>query len=351
MSSTATTRWIGRAAWWGLLAFLTLEVSARVDDRVSYGAPWWGPYDIETIYEFDELGKKGSPGARYLKWKLNDLGFRGPNPEPGKPTLVTIGASETFGLYESEDREYPRLLEAELRKRLDDRVQVVNIAYPGLSIGSIQIRLDEILETLKPRVATIYPNLADYIAPPEKWRLSQRPSGGPLSHIRIYSRVRELLKQTLPEALQTYLRDRETHQATAGIEVMERIPESSLERFRADLMRLIGKLRKHGVEPVLVTHATIFGDEVDPEERGQLVAWRKFYPQLAEDGFVDMERRLNGVLEEVAEAESLTLVDADSVLSGRHEYFADFVHFTDAGSALMAATVADGAAPLLAASK
>src|ERR1039458_1163324 len=90
---------------------------------------------------------------------------------------------------------------------------------------------------------------------------------------------------------------------------MERLPEENVERFRENLTTLIGALRGHQVEPVLVTHATVFGATLSPRDRDLLTAWRKFYPMLREDGFIDMEQRMNRVIRETASREELTLID------------------------------------------
>src|SRR5437016_13078311 len=100
-----------------LLVVLTLEVCARVDNYVSYGMPFFGSDSIDSLYTTDRLGKCGLPNARYRKWKLNSLGYRGPELHPGRQRIICIGASETFGLYEDEGQEYPRQLERELNRR------------------------------------------------------------------------------------------------------------------------------------------------------------------------------------------------------------------------------------------
>jgi hypothetical protein len=48
------------------------------------------------------MGQHGRPNAQYLKWKLNSLGFRGPELDPGATRILCVGSSETFGQYESE---------------------------------------------------------------------------------------------------------------------------------------------------------------------------------------------------------------------------------------------------------
>jgi hypothetical protein len=57
---------------------------------------------------------------------------------------------------------------------------------------------------------------------------------------------------------------------------------------------------------------------------------------LLESGFLDLDVRANRVIRQTARAEGVELVDADRVLSGRSELFADHAHMTNEGSALMA---------------
>ncbi|MBI1353765.1 MAG: hypothetical protein GC160_05410 [Acidobacteria bacterium] len=341
-----------RIAMAGLLALATLEVSARVDDWITHGAPLWGSYDIERIYEYDSLGRRGKPNASYLKWKLNDQGFRGPNFETDKLTVATFGASETFGLYEAEDREYPRQLEEVLRQRLgSDAVQVANVAYPGITVGQSLLRLDETLDAVRPDLAVLYPSVAGYIEYPDngEWRLGRAPAPSRIPPSRLAERVRELLKRSIPEWIQTTIRARQAEQASGDEDVWKTIPEGNVDGFRRDLDRFLDALAQRRIPVALVTHATRFGDAVRPEERFLLVAWRKFYPQLAEDGFLDMERRLNKVVREAARERGLPLIDAAREMPPGPEDFVEFVHFTDAGSHRMAKLIADGIeAPLAA---
>ena len=92
-------------AWltYAAVAFATLELAARTDDLLRYGASFWQPYTIDTIFQPSEFGRTGRPGARFTKWDLNSLGYRGPEPVPGRTNILTFGASETFGLYETPD--------------------------------------------------------------------------------------------------------------------------------------------------------------------------------------------------------------------------------------------------------
>lgn len=331
-----------------VLVLLTLEASARVDDYLQFGAPLTGPFDIETIYEYDELGRRGKPNARYQKWKLNKFGFRGPDPVPGKLTIAVLGASETFGLYESEDMEYPRQLETVLQGRFGEGVQVASISFAGMSIGQALIRLEESLRATGADLLLVYPSPASYIMPPAgEWRLGGDPGRGLFGSLRITARLRDLFKQTIPPRIQTAIRAWQADRAFSPEERWQTIPRENVDRFRHDLNELAEAAADLGVEVVLATHATRFGDEVLPEEKDLLVSWRKFYPRLEEEGFLDMERRLNDVVRQLGRRRDLVVIEVAGKIEPGPENFADFVHFTDKGAHEMAGILADGLAPVI----
>jgi lysophospholipase L1-like esterase len=91
---------------------------------------------------------------------------------------------------------------------------------------------------------------------------------------------------------------------------------------------------------VLVTHATYFGDALEAGDEPMLVGWRRFYPELLDEGFIDLEKRANDVIRSVAAQHLLPLVDAAASIPRGPEYFADFVHFTDKGAAVLGQMIA-----------
>jgi lysophospholipase L1-like esterase len=338
----------------GLLVFaVVLELCARVDDVLSYRAPFWGPYNYQVLFIRDRTGKWGRPGVRYEKWQLNSLGYRGPDLRPGTVRIACFGASETFGLYEAEGQEYPRQLERELNTRFSrDVFQVVNVAYAGETVSTATLRIPKVIDEIHPSFAVIYPAVAEYIWLP--W-LKEEPisSASDASYLgrvhlsfqmRLTERLRRLLKQITPPAVQTKLREIEIEKEVAKnhYDVMERIPEENIQRFRTDLLKFVAMSRAQGVEPVLVTHATAFGNQISASERSLLTSWRVFYPMLREEGFLDMEQRMNDAIRQTANHEHVPLIDAAAEIPPCRYYFADFVHFTSAGAAEMASRLADG---------
>jgi hypothetical protein len=343
----------------GLVIFvIVLELCARIDDVVTYGAPFWGPYDDEMLLQRDSIGKWGKPGARYAKWQLNSLGYRGPELRTGSVRIITMGASETFGLYEAPGEEYPRQLERDLNAWAGrDLFQVVNVAFAGETLPTSILRVPQIVEQIHPSYALIYPDLSSYIwmsikaeKSTAKATTTETGQNDKRFDFRLSGRVEDLLKQTLPIAIQDELRKISMRREIAARHyvILDRLPDDRIERFRQDLQTLIAALREHEVQPVLVTHATIFSNPLTEDDRISLTHWRKIYPMLKEEGFLDMERRMNDVIRQTAREEQLPLIDVENEIPHGPKYFADFVHFTTYGAGVMACILAKGMEPLLA---
>jgi hypothetical protein len=323
-----------------IIAFTVLEVCVRVDDLYEDGAPFWGNHDIDSIFRADVVGRRGISNARFRKWKLNNAGFRGPDLREGTVRVVCIGASETFGMYESEDKEFPRQLEADLNRSAKQlEFEVINVAYPGQSLRTALRRIPEYVDLLKPKYGLLYINPTAYIEEPTK---AGRPTAPKTKlSFRIAERFRELAKRLLPDLIQAQLRARNVENAKDSLQqyrgtVYQTLPEGNVERFRSELTEAIDDLVSHGVFPIVITHATRFGPNFQYEDPEMLLNWRRFNPGLKESGFADMERRTNRVVREIAAEKGVGFVDAAGIVPPGPEYFQDFVHFTDAGAEVLA---------------
>lgn len=333
--------WLG----YGLLALVTLEGAARVEDFWRSGAPLLGNYSIESVFQVGDLGKEGRPGAHFGKWQMNALGFRGPEwMSSSALRVMTVGASETFGLYESPDHDYPRQLEALLRREPGwASASVVNVALPGMRIGRTAY-LERSLEKAPSQWVLIYPTPANYIGttvgfcaqpqPAQALPESERPEP------RLKGKLVTLLKQHLPLGVMTWMRRVGILLAERHLEVMETLPEATLDAFAADVDCAVRAAQRHGARVLLSTHPNLFGPELMAGDGAALTAWRSFYPELRETGFLDMERRANARLRQLAAQRGVLLVDAAAQIPGGPQTFADFVHFTDAGAERMATLVA-----------
>ena len=343
------------AAFGLALLVVLLELLTRVADYAAFGAPLLRNYDEESLFTSDNLGRRGRPFARYRKWQLNSQGYRGPEIEKDKIHIICIGSSETFGLYEAPDEEYPRQLERTLNAETgSNNYQVVNVSYPGETLNTTRVRIPEIVSTLHPQYAVIYPSVAYYVWIP--WTVHTAPAAGASKpspsfefQWRISERLHDEARQYLPAALQNWWREvgnrREARQY--GPVTMDRVPKENVEVLKSDLVRLIEELRSAGVRPVLVTHANWFGLTATEKDRYIITGSRRFYPMLREEGFTDMEKQMNAGVREVASEQHVPLIDAATGMPTGEKYFADYEHFTTLGAHVMAEILTAGLVPLL----
>jgi len=322
----------------------TLEVCARVDDHVSFGAPLLGDYSFD---ELKGVNGRGRPGARFEKWRINNLGFRGRDLSRVKPAghfrVIVLGASESFGLYESPEMEYPAQLERMLSLQLRDPVEVVNAASAGMSLPRVIEFCARDLQELQPDIVVYYPTPVDYlddIAP----RLPPPPIADATRsdhpNLRIVRRSRNVLKSVLPDALQSWLRQREIAASTsreADSWVFHAVPAERLTLFETHLRVLIQCARAVRVPLVLATHANRFAPPLNTREWRLLVAWRRFYPRASEDALLEMESLANRFIRSIGREPYTMVADLAAAVPPDPRNFQDFSHFTDRGAMLAAA--------------
>lgn len=329
---------------YGLIAFATLDTAARIDDAVSEGAAFWQPYTIETLFRPSEFGREGIPGKRYSKWHMNQLGYRGPEPAPGRINVVTYGASETIGLYESPGQEYPRQLEALLNADFSGpKYNVINLAQFGMRIGRSSYLVHGIEKT-NAKLAIIYPSPANYFGTKEP--LCGKPTYpvptllGAMDYLRIGGKIEQLVKKYMPAEMQTLYRQYGIWRATQNASVLDAVPASNIQALKTDLACAAKAARQAGATVILVTHANYFGPSLRPQDLPMMMAWRRFYPLLSEAGLLDLEQRTNMAIKELGAELAVPVVDAAKHIPTGQAYFADFVHFTDAGAQRMAQLLA-----------
>jgi len=353
--STKAIRKAALAALYAAIFGLTLEGAARVDDYVSYGAPLLGNYALEDLREETPGGIQGKPGARFEKWKLNSLGLQGPEVSAEKRTghlrVLVLGASESFGLYETPGKSYPARLQELLAAQLNRPVEVLNGALPGMSLPRVVRFCERRLDTLRPDVVIYYPTPAAYLdvkAPSleaaGRGRTGNGKSGGSRPKPRLLRRGWQLVKASLPTPVEDWLRRREIAQETSGEDpswLFREVPRERLDLFEQHLSTLIWTVRESGARLVLATHANRFREPLTSTERRQLLAWRQNYPRAEEEVILAMDRQANAMIRRLAADEDLPVADIAAAVPPEPRLFADFVHFTDAGSELAARALAE----------
>ena len=160
-----------------LVFLLSFELMARVQDSVRYPMPLLSTVNSEEeLIMHDRDGAHGRPDVQFKKWVMDRLGFRGPevpvHPASGTVRVVVVGASETFGLYESPRKEYARELEDTLNEYVAKgacaaagtvRFEVLNDALPGMSLPSVRQDIRKRLVRFVPHIIVYYPSPAQYL--------------------------------------------------------------------------------------------------------------------------------------------------------------------------------------------
>jgi len=334
-------RWL-RIAGLAVACVITLEIAARVDDRLTYGAPITGTYDMDQMFEATVHGLRGVPDASYVKWSINPQGFRGPpvRPMQGQTRVVAYGASETFGIYETPGNEFPRVLERDLNAKAGaGRFEVINAGLPGMRVGSGISYLDEIGRAYSPSVVIIYPTPTHYVGVTRPYcgRPPSVPPRAPGFSPRILAKIKDRLKTALPPAGLTLMRKAGIALATRGAPVIDKVDPRSLDALDTDLRCALRTVREIGATPIVVTHASRFGHEHQSDDDYWLTGWRLQYPEIQERVLLSLEAGANERIVAVAKDEHVAIVDASTALGGKPANFADHAHFNDAGAALMGA--------------
>ena len=330
-----------------MVGLIISEFYARLDDKIKFDAPFWGAYEYESLFIYDSSGIHGKPNAHYLKWKLNEAGYRGPALRTGTYRIICMGSSETFGIFESEGKEWPRQLEQLLNDWLGDKTyEVVNTSYHAMSIPDQLRWLDSGLDALRPQVAVLYPGYTEYIDPTRVHGEADagRNAADTKFRPRLVTKLRTIIKDKLPPVVADAMRKFDLSRRSDHVQVMDRVREVSVDHFEHDLNTLVSRIQARGVKVILITTATRFGgalrlEDVRPDDRRFLTVWRRFYPVLREEGFLDMDQRMSDAVRRVAKRRSVPLVDAAVHIQGA-ENFAEMVHFTDRGANALAKLVA-----------
>ncbi len=358
---TAMLRWASIV----VVGALVLEMTCRVEDWVMYRMPLLSRFEsLDDLLIRDADGKHGRANAQFQKWHMNSLGTRGPEttliPAQGTTRVITIGASETFGLRESADHEYPRQLEDSLRAKVQrgecgadaGKFEVLNAAIFGMTIPTTDLDLQTRLRRMQPKIVFAYPPPVQYledelavpVAPDSTIHVSTPPFRAALRP-RVVNRAREQLKLLLPDRIKTLLRGSETQRAVKEHGPGWRftsVPQDRVAALDSGLRQLVGTIRSIGAEPVLATHANIF-DGRAKRDKDNLVAWEKFIPRATGETIIAFDSISRAVTARVAADSNVVLVDAAKRLaSAPTSAFADMVHFTDLGAAHMADVASEG---------
>jgi hypothetical protein len=350
-----------------VLFILGLEVCARVDDFLTWGAPFFGHYSHLMLTERDELGVHSTHGTQFEKWVLDEHGFRvapnGPTITVTKPEgiirIAVLGASETFGLYESPGMDYPAQMQTMLDEVSPGRYQVLNAGCAGMTLPRFTFYYTAWIKQFQPDITVIYPTPASYLAirrprseiEPEVHRPKQLGE-----NLRLARKLKIVLRGFLPQSWQAWWRQRKLDRAIASKPPewqWQQAPAERIKLFYDHLVRLLDEVSQSGSQIVLVTHAHRFPSDMakwSSEDKLHMTRWREFCGRPSARAILEMEDIANKIIRKLGIERAIHVADVASAvppMSKPHANstakpipnFADFVHFTDAGAEIVASVL------------
>jgi hypothetical protein len=115
------------------------------------------------------------------------------------------------------------------------------------------------------------------------------------------------------------------------------LPSEMDDDFEEQVMKFINSSRSHGARPVLVTFAASHSSEnIELLPRSIETSFVRYSSYLSADGWVYMIEHYNSLLRDIAVREKSPLIDLESELHGKHDFFVDYVHFSLEGHARVA---------------
>jgi hypothetical protein len=346
----------------GLILIFAIEICARIDDKIRYGAPFFGDYSSALLRAKDPEGINSNvPNSHFEKWNINRFGFRGRDVSIRKPKGVTriicMGTSETFGLYESPGREWPNQLNNMLNG--DNHFQVINTSVVGLPLKKYRRYIEKYVIRFEPDVIILLINPFDYAVGTEKFAKRQNTSQKHINEglkrkifdlkniiytFRILPKFKQVLKTLIPEEV---LRKYQIWDMERQLQGLERrrldgnkpinvISNQSLDGFRSDLEELVEFLRHQKIKVILSSYPVLISSENIDKHLEVFLDHRRFYIELSLQGIIDASVKFDEVIKRVANDYSIGFIDNNAALSKDSRNFADNVHYTDEGARLVA---------------
>jgi len=349
----------GKLIRWTVFAicfFGTIELACRIEQWWLDSAAIFGVHTYDTaLFTMDEYGITGKPNGTYEKWRLNAKGFRGPEIQTekldGRLRIVCIGASETFGLYENPENEWPRQLERHLAGVNAD-VEVINAAIAGMSLSQRTQHLRQRLLPLHPDVVVMMLEYGSYAGlTPEKVRVraanrSVLPDRtGVIERIkalRAPNRLKEVVLPRLPRSVQEAVEELEKGikleirkvELGGNFRLFKHVTALEGDTFRRDLQELLDTSTAAGVPLVMLSPAMWLSEN-------NLSRMYLSWPYIDEMWWRESRLELVKIAREFADANHVEFLDLSQIVEGHEDrLMKDMLHFNDDGAAQVANQVA-----------
>jgi lysophospholipase L1-like esterase len=323
---------------------LLAEGAFRVRQNIRYGTA----ETVDELYAVDATTglRVPIPGTHFGgRLTINHLGFRGPEiavpKPPGTVRIAFLGASTTFCMEVSSDEKvWPDLV----TKRLEvgfpaRRFDYVNGGVPGYGVQSSLSNLRRRVEPLDPDIIVIYEGLNDLSG-----ELQDLAMAAGLIKDTKWSRENSWLAR---HSLLWGLAEKNFRVLKTQRDAREKLGRLTVEtssigsRFRKDLDALVAESKKAAKIVAVASIATQLREDQTKQQQMRAAFFALYYvPFMTPDALIASYARYNAIIAEIARKYDVLLIAGEETIPGDSAHFTDTIHFSDAGSELMAARVA-----------
>ena len=262
----------------------------------------------------------------------------------GTTRLWVASSSHAEDSYLSTDVIFPSILNG-LFRRSGVRTSIINASHAGMEIEDNRMELEARGPTVKPHFVILY-QMSTSITGLSKRLLS----GASHKSTRREAIKVEQGKKAKPldwtirlvehSAIFAQLKGNITSRLATKRLLSDSLGPQGDAEFESMVRGIIATTRKVGAVPILCTFASshIRGDLPSvPDSVTTLIFKYNIYLSL--EGWIGTIEHFNEILRRIAAEEKLTLIDLEHEISGHHEYFRDYVHFTPEGHAAVARVI------------
>lgn len=349
-----------------VLAVVTLEVAARIDDWLRFGANPVAYYGPKSLVMIDDDGLASNrPDFRYEKWQHDEHGYReypGAVVAESAKRWICVGTSESYGLYEKPGGEWPAALGALVASQ---GVRVMNASVVGMSPFELPRYLDRHVLPLRPDLVVLVISPFSFTSgmgmagtPPDSAHFAdpKRIAGMRANRVprlrdqsRFLPKFERSIRRRIPQDLTIRLalfskerRLRRLERSGARPQILlDAPPPATVEAYLAMLDRLKVQLSEHGAELALCTYSNALTDEPTRAMRDATLDRLLNLPAYSPAGLRTVSMTFAAATRAYCDTSGTRLVDLEAAIPRSQEYFADSVHLTDVGAARAAAAALD----------
>ena len=285
----------------------------------------------------------------------NILGFRGDNPPKSFPedlTIVTIGGSTTECFFLSDGQTWPDLLDQKLKKVFHS-LWLNNAGLDGQSTFGHLVLLRDYVAPLRPKVVLFLFGINDFILEQGNANDDTLTEDHWYYHSEFLTFLLNMRSYLLAKKMDITHNEIDLLTAEKFKVSIEYRNETlanlkqygKLDGYAKRVTELVKICRANGIEPVLITQPSLYGDAIDDITKVDLGSLR--YHKVDSSTIWQIIEIYNDITRDVGRAEHVPVVDLAREMPKSSRLFYDHIHFTPAGAQEVSAIVYRRLCPFL----